>query len=127
MFGPNKDSIEELMSGVDQGYLVQAHVAYMDYGKYPAVDSLAAFLIGAGDHSYYGTGGWISDSLEDVQKRWSQELFERPLGKPLSKATMSGAVYERHFASGTWVEFNTKTNKGFIHWANVSSSQNVII
>lgn len=126
MFGPNKASIEEFIAGVDRGYLVQAHVAYLKYGSYPAVDTLAAFLIGAGNHSYYGTGAWISDSLEDVQKRWSQDLFERPLGEPLGKATMSGHTYTRHFASGTWVEFNTQTNKGNIHWANAGSQTSII-
>jgi len=122
MFEASNASIVELMSGVEQGYLVQAHVDYLHNPSTPQVDTLAAFLIGAGDHSYYGTGGWISSGLEDVQGRWSQDLFERPLGKPLGKATATGNTYTRRFTSGTWVEFNTHTNKGNIHWADAGRS-----
>jgi hypothetical protein len=127
MFGPSKENIEEFMTGVEQGYLVQAHVAYMKYGSYPDVDTLSAFLIGAGDYSYYGTGGWISDSLNDVQQRWSRDLFERPLGMPVGKAELEGDTYTRLFGTGTRVEFNTKTNKGNIHWSTAGALETTIV
>jgi hypothetical protein len=82
------------------------------------LDSLAAFLIGAGNNSYYGTGDWIVHDLNDVQNRWCPNMFERPLGPPLANATKDASgVYHRNFSSGTYVSFDTNANKGQIHWA----------
>jgi hypothetical protein len=82
------------------------------------LDSLAAFLIGAGKNSYYGTGSWIIADLSDVQNRWCPNMFERPLGPPLANATKDASgVYHRNFSSGTYVSFDTNANKGQIHWA----------
>jgi len=83
-------------------------------------DSAAAFLVGAGNNSYYGSGNWIASGLQDVQTRWCPELFEKPLGVPNGPAAKSGAVYTRKFASGTVVTFNIRTNKGTITWASGS-------
>eukprot|EP00039_Didymoeca_costata_P015923 m.277406 g.277406 ORF g.277406 m.277406 type:complete len:381 (-) comp16306_c0_seq14:759-1901(-) len=125
-FGPDEGSIQELMQGVSLGYLVQAHVGD---GSIPSTkgcndieamtDVLAAFLIGAGDNSYFGTGPWITTGLEDIQQRWCPPLYEKPLGKPVGNATLTGTEYKRSFASGTTVTFDTKTNKGAINWGSV--------
>jgi hypothetical protein len=123
-FEPSEDSIQDLMAGVQQGYLVQAHVGVDNpvsktCGCACMNDTLAAFLIGAGKDCYYGSGLWISPSLQDIQQRWCPPLFERPLGEPLSNATKdSSGVWHRSFKSGTTVQFDTKSNKGAIKWAN---------
>jgi hypothetical protein len=108
-----------LMQGVDQGYLVQAHVepGLVKCGCGECMlNALAAFLIGAGEDCYFGTGAWIASGLQDVENRWCPELFERPLGVPLANATKDEATgrYTRSFKSGTHVTFDTKTNKGTI-------------
>lgn len=74
---------------------------------------VAAFLVGAGERSYYLCGGWetASGSLT-----WPP-LFDAPLGAPLGNATLSpSGVYTRRFARGTVAEFDTKTNNGRITW-----------
>lgn len=83
------------------------------------LDVVAAFLIGAGTDSYFGSGLWISDTLEDVEQRWCPPLFERPLGEPISDAIKGvDGVYVRSFASGTNVTFDTNKNKGTINWGH---------
>merc|ERR1711998_398223 len=57
-FGANEDSIKELQAGAAKGWLVQAHVGVNDPGTLCGCDcmndAVAAFLIGAGDYSFYG-------------------------------------------------------------------------
>ena len=112
------------MAGAQQGYLVQAHVGVntdvsTTCGCACMTDTLAAFLIGAGENCYYGSGLWISPSLPDVQQRWCPPLFEKPLGAPLADATKDGSgVWHRAFKSGTKVQFDTKSNKGTIAWGS---------
>lgn len=122
-FAPSEDMIQELMAGVAKGYLVQAHVGVNEpvttCGCKCMEDSAAAFLIGAGNNTYYGTGAWIAAGLEDVQVRWCPDLFEKPLGAPLGPAAQSKGVYTRKFASGTVVTFDTKQNTGKIAWATI--------
>ena len=120
-FEPSQAGIQELMQGVDKGYLVQAHAGVNSPASTqgcPAMrDSVAAFLIGAGENSYYGSGAWMSPSLADVQQRWCPELFEKPLGPPMGPAVLdSNGTYSRTFKSGTLVSFDTKTNVGKIVW-----------
>jgi len=82
-------------------------------------DTAAAFLIGAGEFSYYGIGKWISPDVDDVEMRWCPSLFERALGRPMADAVKTqDGVWKRAFASGTNVEFDTNTNKGTIEWAD---------
>jgi hypothetical protein len=68
--------------------------------------SLAAFLIGASNYSYYGcTNGW---GFTDGWSRWSTD-YDRPLGVPTGKAVKTNAgVWTRAFASGTKVFLATK-------------------
>jgi len=121
-FRPNQESIKELQAGAAKGYLVQAHVSVRDEvtscGCDCMNDAVAAFLVGAGDYSFFGSGTWITKSLEEITRQWCPSFFERPLGRPLEDATLVGGVYTRHFQSGTWVEFNTSSNTGAIHWSD---------
>eukprot|EP01079_Euglenida_sp_SAG-EU17-18_P000692 gene692-384_t len=119
-FTASEDSIAELQAGVKQGYLVQAHTHSADTcGCSCMNDTAAAFLIGAGPYSYYGSGEWIAQDLDDVQRRWCPPIFERPLGAPTGDAVKgSDGIYRRSFSSGTKVEFDTKTNHGNIQWAS---------
>jgi len=121
-FEPDEASIQELQAGAAKGWLIEAHVGVDNMvttcGCECMNDVVAAFLVGAGDYSYFGSGAWITASLEDVSRQWCPELFERPLGRPLADAHLSSGRYVRHFESGTWVEFVTSTNKGIFHWAD---------
>lgn len=94
MFSPSEESIEELMDGVEKGYLMQAHASTYDAASNSGcnnitamTNTIAAFLVAAGDDSYFGSGPWISPSLEDVEQRWCPELFDRPIGRPIAKAS----------------------------------------
>jgi hypothetical protein len=71
--------------------------------------SLAAFLIGASNHSYYAcTEGW---GFDKGWSNWSPD-FDRPLGAPVAAAGhTSGGVYHRKFASGTAVWLNTQVQR----------------
>lgn len=121
-FHPDEASIIELQAGASKGWLIEAHVGVNDpvttCGCECMNDVVAAFLVGAGDYSYFGSGTWITKSLDEVSRQWCPELFERPLGRPYSDGHMFDGRYLRHFESGTWVEFNISTNKGVIHWAD---------
>jgi hypothetical protein len=79
--------------------------------------SLAAFLVGAGEDHYWGTGPWVTPA-GGFAGAWLPE-FERPLGAPLGAAAYDAATatWSRAFASGTAVTFNAATGAGAIHWA----------
>merc|ERR1719262_87229 len=79
---------------------------------------LAAFLVAAGEHSYYRCGGW---GHTDVP--W-YKVYDMPLGKPLGNATLHNGLYTRAFSSGTTVTFDTATERGTIDWA---ASKSVIV
>ena len=119
-FGPSEASIHELQAGVKQGYLIEAHTHVVDDTgcKSPKMESVvAAFLIGAGEDCYFGSGLWISNGTLDVTQRWCPPLFERPLGEPAADAVKDEAgVYTRNFSSGTKVFFNSRTNTGQVWW-----------
>eukprot|EP00054_Salpingoeca_dolichothecata_P004158 m.29650 g.29650 ORF g.29650 m.29650 type:complete len:349 (-) comp14390_c1_seq2:772-1818(-) len=120
-FTGDQDSLETLMAAVAAGHLVQAHAGY----KGPEhksnctdiTDSLAAFLIGAGSHSYYGCSlGWYIDTWY----HWNDE-YSKPLGAPLANATLEGQVWTRKFKGNgqttTNVTFDQSTGQGKIEWA----------
>ena len=57
-FAPTEGSIQELIAGVQKGWLVEAHTHVVDEKGCEdpkLVDVLAAFLIGAGENSYFGS------------------------------------------------------------------------
>ncbi|XP_062514276.1 uncharacterized protein LOC134189897 isoform X2 [Corticium candelabrum] len=121
-FGADENSIKHLQESSKQGKLVQAHAGYHPDGQdnhcKNITNSLAAFLIGAGNYSYYGCSrGWsVSPSNMDWLV-WHPE-YDKPLGKPMGPATKQGDVYTRHFAAGTVVTFDVKTNQGNITWGS---------
>ena len=89
-----------------------------------AQTELAAFLVAMGNHSYYLCGPWqhvgadgMATAVEPVEPTWSP-LYDRPLGEPLSHATLEAGVWRRSFRSGTNATFNIHTNKGTVSWAS---------
>ena len=84
--------------------------------------SLAAFLVGMSEYSYYAcTQSWGYTSGWD---KWSDD-YDRPLGEPRSAAHRSpGGVYHRAFASGTevWLDSKDETASAWgsscIKWAD---------
>lgn len=122
-FTPDEAGIAELMDGVSRGYLMQAHAGVNDQASTEGCNNMprmttlvAAFLIAAGDDSYFGTGPWISPDLADVEQRWCPDLFDKPIGAPLGNATKVGTVWSRSFASGTKVTLDTAAEVGNITW-----------
>ena len=61
-----------------------------------------------GDHGNFST-------------HWFPDLFDRPLGEPVSDGQYdsASAIWSRTFKSGTKVTFNAATKKGSIDWANL--------
>ena len=74
------------------------------------------FLVGAQPGAYFGCGAWLYATFEP-NDLWL-DMYDRPLGEPVSNATVNGNVYTRHFASGTWAEWNIHTGVGTVHWAS---------
>lgn len=124
-FTPDEAGVAEMMDGVSRGYLMQAHAGVDDAASISGCNNLprmttlvAAFLIAAGDDSYFGTGPWISPGIDDVEQRWCAELFDRPIGRPLGNATKQAgtSMWSRSFASGTNVTLDTSSEVGTIQW-----------
>jgi hypothetical protein len=87
-----------------------------NYNDTAAQTELAAFLVAAGKYSYFVCGSW-EDTLSDSSTSSWLPVYDLPLGEPLGNAVKKGAVWYRSFASGTNVTFDTKHNKGAVHWA----------
>ena len=86
-FRGSEDDIQTALAITRAGGLYMVHSAGpTDGGPFAAREyCLAAFLVVAGEHSYWGMGGgWGVDSFP-----WYPE-FNRPLGKPLGDATSLG-------------------------------------
>jgi hypothetical protein len=90
-------------------------------------DSVAAFLIGAGELALFGSGGWdFKGDVKQIASRWHAEFFEMPLGLPLGPAQAfkddSGNItMVRRFQSGTTARFCLNTSRGEVEWAKSSS------
>jgi hypothetical protein len=127
-FAATETCISALRDFAAAGLSVEAHAGYFEDGtdKFcasPPVNSLAAFLIGAGAGAYYACApGWSSDPRwPAVADPWLDPLpqYARPLGAPLADASRSPAgMWTRRFASGTNVSFNAKTGNGRIAWGD---------
>ena len=122
--------VEMLLTLAVRGLTVQAHVGYSPTKcAFADTNSLAAFLVAAGEHSYYHCAlAWGSDarwpSVPDSWLDWLPE-YDAPLGAPLGLATKrpsaaapGGSVWSRSFGSGTRVEFDGGTANGTIWWAD---------
>ena len=117
-FEPNNDSINSLMEGVKNGKVMQAHIGLRKNNscKGDITNTLAAFLIGAGNYSYYGCGNWYASGDDDTPWYWRPE-FDYPLSEPVGPPSYTGGVWKRYFASGTEVMFNVSTQTGSIRWS----------
>ena len=117
-FESNNDSINNLMEGVKNGKVMQAHVGLSKNNncKGDITNTLAAFLIGAGKYSYYGCGDWHASGNDNTPWYWRPE-FDHPLGEPVGLPSYTDGMWKRKFASGTEVMFDTSTNKGTIQWS----------
>jgi len=106
-----------LQRAVEKGALFQAHGSCPRNMTDPrTINDLAAFLVAAGPYSYYVCGGWNSAPTE-----WF-EVYDRPLGKPLGTAVLSGdGVWSRSFQHGVSVTFDTNTEMGSITWGSTIS------
>ena len=114
-FHPNNDSINELMLGVTNGKVMQAHVPVQVDCTGDLTNYLAAFLIGAGDYSYFGCGKWNTIRDDKTAMTWKPE-YDKPLGAPRGPAIYNNGVWKREFAKGTSVMFDTTSNTGTIQW-----------
>ena len=127
-FAATEACIGALQKFAASGHLVEAHAGYFLDGSdrqcaAPPINSLAAFLIGAGEGAYYACApGWSSDPRwPAVADSWLDRLpqYARPLGAPLANASRSpSGMWTRHFASGVHVSFNAQTGKGRIVWGD---------
>jgi len=123
-FTTDEAGILQLQGFAAQGLIVHAHAGFARAYGYCAsdelVDSLAAFLIGAGDDSYF-----LCTTTYQVELPTSDVLEDRPeysraLGAPHALGARDAAtgVWSRTFgARGTVVTFDAATNRGAIAWA----------
>jgi hypothetical protein len=96
-------------------------------------DTVATFLVGAGNNSFIGAGGWSisGQQLGEVAHRWLPQYYERPLGQPLSDAVLStgpdgNKTYTRKFSRGTNVTLNCFRHggcRGEIAWGGPAPGQ----
>ena len=116
-FHANNDSINDLILGITNGHVMQAHVPIEVSCKGDITDYLATFLIGIGERSYFGCGNWISEDDDTTPLLWRPE-YDKPLGKPTTPPTyrLDTGIWTREFGSGTKVTFDTNKNKGTIEW-----------
>lgn len=114
-FSANNGSINELMLGVENKKFVQAHVPVREHCTNDLTDYMAAFLIGAGENSYFGCGDWHGTGNDSIPFMWHPE-YDRTLGEPTAQAKYKDGMWSREFASGTEVWFDTHKNKGTIIW-----------
>ena len=81
--------------------------------------TMAAFLIGAGNLSYFSHANWASASWELSGTKWWPEL-DKPLGHPTSppNTRVPGKrwKYQRNFSSGTTVFVDVATRVVDIQW-----------
>ena len=126
---PELSSFQALRDNAANGKLVQFHVGASASSYAPCADqtqfigNLATFLVGAGDHAYFGCGPWHTDIGWPALKRavWHDE-YTYKLGKPLGDAVRRGQLLTRKFASGTVASVDTSTKPwtGSIKWAHLA-------
>ncbi len=114
-FAAKNDSINDLMEGVRNGKVVQAHVPVGIDCTGDVSNYMAAFLIGAGKYSYFGCGNWNAVGDNTKPLTWKGE-YDKPLGEPEVPVYKDGK-WSRKFSKGTVVTFDTSNNTGKIIWA----------
>jgi|ERR1712233_197692 len=104
--------IPMLQRAVKAGIMFEAHGRCLKNMSDPEViNSLAAFLVAAGNYSYYMCGGWNS-----YAPQW-YPVFDVPLGEPNGPADFKNGLYKRTFKSGTTVTYDIFTETGGIKWS----------
>ena len=118
---PDGDQLAALMRDGKNGLLVEVHVDDCKVGNAMYNASLAAYLIGASNYSYYAcTKGW---GFSDGWSVWSPD-YNRPLGAPLGPANRTQTGWRRKFVSGTevWLDTLDQTPNAWgsscIRWAD---------
>jgi len=119
-------SLKSLMNYTRSGIIVQVHVFAVNT-TVPCnniINSLACFLMGASQYSYYACSkGFLIDGWLDHKE------YHKPLGKPLGDATVNGNEYMRKFEGDgktqTIVKWNSDTLVGEIYWADGSAQVGV--
>ena len=113
-FGGNTGNIEKLLNYSKQGILVEAHANNKNCSdNISFTNSLAAFLIGAGEYSYFGCSrDWY------IEPDWiiDHPQYHKPLGKPMGDAVLENHIWKRSFESGTNVTF--ENGVGTIIWSD---------
>ena len=117
-FTPNNDSINNLLLGAAYRQVIQEHVLITQDCNGDLTNHIAAFLIGAGEYSYFGCGVWSTFNNDTSAFVWKPE-YDKPLGAPNGPATYKNGVWRREFSRGTTVEFDTSTNTGKIEWGDI--------
>ena len=133
-FSASKKSLDWLNEMKEANMIAEAHAQTAVGGKRDHVNaSLAAFLIGAYEKSYFAfstsPGAGYHPFCDGTAPTWCYGMgwideFSKPLGKPLSDAVVSrgGMHYERKFASGTNVTLDLEENSCEILWADGSAT-----
>ena len=128
-FDATEGSIRSLQTLAAAGYIVYAHAGNAANGAdnhcADVTNSLAAFLIGAGENSLYACSkDWVIDPLWPAPNHPSDWMtwhpqYSRPLGPPHGLATRSSnGLWTRTFGNGTKVTFDAKTGEGVIAWSS---------
>ena len=115
-FDAKNNSINDLMEGVSNGKVMQAHVPVGTDCTGDITNYMATFLIGAGKYSYFGCGGWNAKGSDTKPLTWREE-YDKPLGEPEEPVYKDG-MWSRKFSKGTIVTFDTSNNMGKITGQN---------
>ena len=117
------DSIATIANMSARGQLTQSHAMGPFEGEAAAearAFTMAAFLVGAGNLSYFSYANWATDCWTLAGTRWWPE-YSRPLGAPTSppntKIPGKRWKYKRSFSSGTTVYVDLATRVVEIDWA----------
>eukprot|EP00054_Salpingoeca_dolichothecata_P004472 m.30741 g.30741 ORF g.30741 m.30741 type:complete len:413 (-) comp14625_c0_seq2:23-1261(-) len=112
-FQANQENIQQLQAIAAQNISVHVHAGYGGGCANMNTTTLPAFLIGAGEYSYFGCSkAWTFPTGWQV---WYPE-YDLPLGSPHGPAQLHDGVFTRVFGQGTTVTFSTKNNTGSIVW-----------
>ena len=122
-FQPNSGNIRQIQNAASKGLINQVHCnMYSGVGNPDTRDCLAAFLIGAGNNSFFsGPDGWeIRESsedptgIQDILGRW-RPYYDKPLGLPKSDGVLDADMWKRDFEYAS-VVFNATTCAGNIRF-----------
>jgi hypothetical protein len=137
-FAASEKCILEVQKLAVLGITVEAHAGDLADGTEPGpfstcanggTNSMAAFLIAAGDFMYYHCSG----TAEGAATKWSvnpnwptgfdywldwRPEYDKPLGAPTGAGVKHGNVWSRTFATGTEVQFDAVLRNGTIWWSD---------